>query len=694
MRARSRPRAQSFQIAYIWGPVRRPGGRAGGTAVGFAPIAETDRQRAHPRAAAGGAAVHHSPGDRGGRPEPGRGGDLHHRLAHRLSGWGAGPEGPRAVAVRPCRRSDRRPAADQHGVDPALVRGTPAVVARAPGADPRRVARRLFHKRHAETRIAVNTAGKWATALIMLSLALLMATSASWPLMICRPRRRRLARRGRPLLRRPAGGMTERRDMKAVVMAGGEGTRLRPLTSNQPKPMVSLCGKPCMEHIVELLKRHGIDETRRHPHVPAQGHPRLLRRRLRARRALQYSVEQSPPGTAGSVKLAEELLDDTFIVISGDALTDFDLEDVVESTSSAAPWSPSPSSAWRTRSSSASSWSTRRAASSASSRSPRGARSSATRSTPASTCSSRRCSTHIPAGTPVRLQPGAVPQALRDGRAALRLRRRGLLAGHRQPAQYLAANRDLLDGKVQARAARASSCQPRLPRRRGAPRLAENMTRGRRSSATTPRSTRGAPSAPTRCSAATSWSRSARRDAQQRDRRQHLHRRSAKVYGAIIGSNCDLKAGALAQRGRRRRRRVRRSASRRTSRRDVKIYPYKTVEAGAQINSSIIWESRGSAQLFGKDGIDGAHQRRHHGRARAQDGDGLRHGAQEGRARVTSRDAHPASRVIKRAIISGLNSTGVVVATCASRQRRQPLRVRGTNAPAACTCASPAGTRR
>ena len=49
--------------------------------------------------------------------------------------------------------------------------------------------------------------------------------------------------------------------MRAVVMAGGEGTRLRPLTSNQPKPMVSLCGKPCMEHIVELLKEHGIDET-------------------------------------------------------------------------------------------------------------------------------------------------------------------------------------------------------------------------------------------------------------------------------------------------------------------------------------------------------------------------------------------------------------------------------------------------
>jgi len=46
--------------------------------------------------------------------------------------------------------------------------------------------------------------------------------------------------------------------MRAVVMAGGEGTRLRPLTSNQPKPMVPIVGKPCMEHIIELLRDHGV----------------------------------------------------------------------------------------------------------------------------------------------------------------------------------------------------------------------------------------------------------------------------------------------------------------------------------------------------------------------------------------------------------------------------------------------------
>ena len=49
--------------------------------------------------------------------------------------------------------------------------------------------------------------------------------------------------------------------MRAVVMAGGEGTRLRPLTSNQPKPMVPIVGKPCMEHIVELLRDHGFEDV-------------------------------------------------------------------------------------------------------------------------------------------------------------------------------------------------------------------------------------------------------------------------------------------------------------------------------------------------------------------------------------------------------------------------------------------------
>ena len=118
--------------------------------------------------------------------------------------------------------------------------------------------------------------------------------------------------------------------MKAVVMAGGEGTRLRPLTSNQPKPMVPIVGKPCMEHIIELLKEHGFEDVI----VTVAFLPQAIRSYFGGGETLgvdvSYSVEESPLGTAGSVRLAAGRLDDTFLVISGDALCDVDLTKLVE----------------------------------------------------------------------------------------------------------------------------------------------------------------------------------------------------------------------------------------------------------------------------------------------------------------------------------------------------------------------------
>ena len=95
-------------------------------------------------------------------------------------------------------------------------------------------------------------------------------------------------------------------------MAGGEGTRLRPLTSNQPKPMVPIVGKPCMEHIIELLKRHGFEDVI----VTVAFLPQAIRSYFGDGETLgvniEYSVEESPLGTAGSVQLASERLDETF----------------------------------------------------------------------------------------------------------------------------------------------------------------------------------------------------------------------------------------------------------------------------------------------------------------------------------------------------------------------------------------------
>ncbi len=114
--------------------------------------------------------------------------------------------------------------------------------------------------------------------------------------------------------------------MKAVIMAGGEGSRLRPLTCNRPKPMVPIANKPVMEHIIELLKKYGIKDIA----VTLQYMPEIIKDYFGDGSEfgvnLNYYTEDVPLGTAGSVKNAEDFLDEPFIVISGDALTDINLE--------------------------------------------------------------------------------------------------------------------------------------------------------------------------------------------------------------------------------------------------------------------------------------------------------------------------------------------------------------------------------
>lgn len=118
--------------------------------------------------------------------------------------------------------------------------------------------------------------------------------------------------------------------MKAIIMAGGEGTRLRPLTCGRPKPMMPVVNRPMMEHIVTLLKKHGIHEIG----VTLQYLPEAIRSYFGNGADfdvhMRYYVEEVPLGTAGSVKNAQPFLDETFVVISGDALTDLDLTRAME----------------------------------------------------------------------------------------------------------------------------------------------------------------------------------------------------------------------------------------------------------------------------------------------------------------------------------------------------------------------------
>ncbi|MGZ6908127.1 MAG: sugar phosphate nucleotidyltransferase [Acidimicrobiia bacterium] len=114
-----------------------------------------------------------------------------------------------------------------------------------------------------------------------------------------------------------------------MILAGGEGTRLRPLTSNQPKPMMPIVNRPMMEHIVRLLAEHGFDEIVVTVAFLANQIRTYFGDGAELGVEMRYATEDSPLGTAGSVRNAAEELDDTFLVIAGDVLTDIDLRGIV-----------------------------------------------------------------------------------------------------------------------------------------------------------------------------------------------------------------------------------------------------------------------------------------------------------------------------------------------------------------------------
>src|SRR6266851_5516196 len=100
-------------------------------------------------------------------------------------------------------------------------------------------------------------------------------------------------------------------------MAGGEGTRLRPMTANQPKPLLPVVNKPIMDHVLRLLRKHSFDETI----VTVQFLASMVRNYFgdgeEFGMSLQYATEDIPLGTAGSVKNAEAALrDEPFLVVS------------------------------------------------------------------------------------------------------------------------------------------------------------------------------------------------------------------------------------------------------------------------------------------------------------------------------------------------------------------------------------------
>ena len=118
--------------------------------------------------------------------------------------------------------------------------------------------------------------------------------------------------------------------MKAVVMAGGFGTRIQPLTSSVPKPMIPVYNKPMMEYIIMSLRDAGIKDIA----ILLYFKPEIIKAHFGDGSSLGINIEYFTPdddyGTAGAVKKAEKFLDERFIVVSGDLITDFSIPDIIK----------------------------------------------------------------------------------------------------------------------------------------------------------------------------------------------------------------------------------------------------------------------------------------------------------------------------------------------------------------------------
>src|SRR5882757_3579680 len=113
-------------------------------------------------------------------------------------------------------------------------------------------------------------------------------------------------------------------EVQALILAGGEGTRLRPLTYTIPKPVLPLAGRPHIAYVIDWLVRHGVDDV-----IVSCGHlaegMRSVLGSLELGVRIRFAEEPDARGTAGAIRFAEEMLADRFFVLNGDVLCDLDL---------------------------------------------------------------------------------------------------------------------------------------------------------------------------------------------------------------------------------------------------------------------------------------------------------------------------------------------------------------------------------
>ncbi len=448
--------------------------------------------------------------------------------------------------------------------------------------------------------------------------------------------------------------------MKAVVMAGGEGTRLRPLTSNQPKPMVPIVGKPCLEHILDLLRSHGFREVV----VTVAFLPQAIRSYFGDGENLgidiQYSVEESPLGTAGSVRHASERLDDTVLVISGDALCDIDLNEIVsfhrEKGAAVTIGLKSVDNPLEfgivvtddegrvERFLEKPSW---------------GQVFSDTINTGIYVLEPEVLR-HVPTDRPFDFSSELFPLLLEMGRPIYGCVCEGYWQDIGNLDQYRKANFDALDGKVDL-AISGMRIRGDIWVGEGVeiddlegvegPAFIGNYTAISPESSVGPYTVLGP---------VTTLRERARLSHTVVDSSCYIGR-SAVIEGAVLGRNCDIRPHARIHEGV--------AIGDQVTIGDqaviypgVRIYPYKEVEYGAQVHESLIWESRGVTRVFQQDGVAGLVNVDLTPETALRFGAALGTALPRGARVVASRESAAAYRMIKRALISGLNSTGVGVA--------------------------------
>ncbi len=469
--------------------------------------------------------------------------------------------------------------------------------------------------------------------------------------------------------------------MKAVIMAGGEGTRLRPQTSNLPKPMLPLVGRPMMEHIVSLLRKHGIEDIV----VTVAFLPNAIRNyfgdgsELGVR--MVYATEETPLGTAGSVRNAREQLTERFLVISGDVLTDIDLTSLLQfheknnalaTIALCAVDNPLEFGIVITREDGSierflekPGW---------------GQVFSDTINTGIYVLEPEIFDV-IPEGRAVDFSSEVFPAVLEAGDPIFGYVATGFWEDVGTTAAYLKAHQDILDGKVEVEMTgfelrpgvwlgKGSSVDPSA-RIDGPAFIGENCTIDQ-DAVIGAYTTLGANV----------------RMAERAEVRHSVIGENAylgpasRVEGAVLGRACDLRQGARCEPG---------SVvgegcligAHAEVRGDVKVYPYKVVEAGAQVNSSIVWESGGARTLFGREGVSGIANVDISPELAVRLAKAWASTLEKGAFITTSRDTSRAARVLKRALMVGCNAVGVNVTdleVATIPVTRHHIRTRGSQA--------------